>query len=228
MESFKGKEIRETRTLGDKLREAREEEGISLDQISVAIQIRKEYLQFLEEGQYARLPGEVYIRNFLIKYAEFLHLNPDRVIELFEAEKKIIKNITPLEKHPTDGRGVVRSHPIINPRFLRVGSVALIIIALLVYFGFEVSKTVTPPSLVIYSPQEDNITTSEYSYEISGQTESEATILINGEEILGDPNGYFQAKVSLQQGINILEITAIRKSSKENTVYKRIRVEPEN
>jgi hypothetical protein len=148
------------------------------------------------------------------------------VIELFEEEKRIFKTITPLEKHPTDGKGVVRSHPIINPKFFRTGSVILIILALLVYFGFEVSKTVSPPSLVIYSPQEDNITTSEYSYEISGQTESETTISINGEEILGDPNGYFQAKVNLKEGINILEITVVRKSSKPNTVYKRIRVEP--
>ncbi|MFA6272120.1 MAG: helix-turn-helix domain-containing protein [Patescibacteria group bacterium] len=226
MDSFKGKEIRETRTLGDKLREAREEEKISLADAGSAIQIRKEYLQYLEEGEYSKLPGEVYIRNFLIKYAELLRLNPNRVIELFEAEKKIFKTITPLEKHPTDGKGVVRNHPIINPKFFRTGSVVLIIVALLVYFGIEVSKTVSPPSLVIYSPQEDNITTSEYSYEISGQTESEATISINGEEILGDPSGYFQAKVDLKEGINILEITAVRKSSKPNTVYKKIRVEP--
>ncbi|MFA6391952.1 MAG: helix-turn-helix domain-containing protein [Patescibacteria group bacterium] len=226
MGSFKGKEIRETRTLGDKLREAREEDKISLADAGNAIQIRKEYLQYLEEGEYSKLPGEVYIRNFLIKYATFLHLNPNRVIEIFEAEKKIFKNITPLEKHPTNGRNVVRNHPIINPKFFRNGMVILIIISLLIYFGIEVSQIMSPPSLEIYSPKEDNVTTNEFSYEISGQTEKETTVMINGEEILGDPNGYFEAVVALKEGINILEITAVRKSSKANTIYKRIRVEP--
>ncbi|MBU2229070.1 helix-turn-helix domain-containing protein [Patescibacteria group bacterium] len=226
MVSFKGKEIRETRTLGDKLREAREEEGVSLTDVENAIQIRKEYLQYLEEGQYSKLPGEVYIRNFLSKYASYLRLNPKRVIALFEEEKKIFQNITPLEKHPTDGKGVVQNHPIINPKFLRNGFIVLVIISLLIYFGIEISQIMSPPTLVIYSPQEDNITTTEHSYEIVGQTEKETTILINGEEILADPNGYFQAVVDLKEGINILEITSVRKSSKENTIYKKIRVEP--
>lgn len=225
MTSFKGKEIRETRTLGDKLREAREEERVSLADVENAIQIRKEYLQYLEAGQYSKLPGEVYIRNFLSKYAVYLHLNPKRVITLFEEEKKIFQNITPLEKHPTDGKGVVKSHPIINPKFFRNGFIILIIVSLLIYFGVKISQIMSPPELTIHSPFEDNITTTEHSYEIVGQTEEETTILINGEEILGDPDGNFRAVVDLKEGINILEITAVRKSSKENTVYKRIRVE---
>jgi cytoskeletal protein RodZ len=225
MVSFKGKEIRETRTLGDKLREAREEEGVSLTDAENAIQIRKDYLQCLEDGQYHKLPGEVYIRKFLEKYASYLHLNPKRVIVLFEEEKKIFQNITPLEKHPTKGKGVVKNHPIINPRFFRTGFIVLIIISLLIYFGMEISQIMSPPTLVIHSPYEDNITTTEHSYEITGQTEKETTVLINGEEILGDPNGYFQATIDLKEGINILEITAVKKSSKENTIYKRIRVE---
>jgi len=68
--------------LGDLLRRAREEKGLSLDQAMEATRIRKEFLEALEEEDLNRLPGEVYVKGFLRNYASYLGLDPEEVLSL--------------------------------------------------------------------------------------------------------------------------------------------------
>lgn len=225
MNLFKEKEITGSQTLGDKLRLAREEEGLTLAVVEKATKIRKEYLDYLENSLYEKLPGEVYLRNFIITYATFLKLSPKKAIALFEKENKIYQKITPVEKHPQNGKNVVATHPFFNPQFLRHSLVVLIIFAVLFYLGLEINKIIAPPYLVVETPSEENLITSEHSLNISGETEKESKIMINGQEILADQNGHFQTTVDLKEGINVLKISAVKKLSKETVVYKRIRVE---
>jgi cytoskeletal protein RodZ len=225
---FEEKEILGARTLGDKLRQAREEERLTLETAEKATQIRREYLQALEAGKYEKLPGEVYIKNFLIRYAKFLQLNPERVINLFEAEKRIYQKITPLKKHPANGKSIVSTHPFLNPHFIRNGVVVLAILILLSYLGLEINKIIAPPFLIVDSPSEDSFITTGHSIEVSGVTEKESKILINGQEIARDQDGHFQATVDLKEGINVLKISAVKKNSKENVIYKRVQVESDS
>lgn len=228
MNSFKEKEILESRTLGDKLRQAREEEGVTLEESAGSTSIRVEYLRFLEEGLYQKLPGEVYIRNFLAIYARFLHLNVQRVIELFEAENKIYQKVAPSKKHPENSKSIVPTHPLLNPQFIRNSLIALVILILFCYLGFELNRIISPPLLIVDNPAGDNIITSDRFIEISGTTEKESKVLINGEEVSENQDGYFQATIGLKEGINELKISASKKLSKESVIYKHIKVEPLN
>jgi len=58
--------------IGKMLREAREEQGISLDEVERATRIRVRYIAALEAGDGASMPGEVYLKGFLRNYAVFL------------------------------------------------------------------------------------------------------------------------------------------------------------
>lgn len=58
--------------IGQYLKRVREEKGISLKTVAEETKIRVRYLQALEEGDYAALPGNVYARGFLRSYARFL------------------------------------------------------------------------------------------------------------------------------------------------------------
>ena len=58
--------------IGQSLREAREAKGLTLDDVEQEIRIRSNYLEALENEDYDRLPGEVYVRGFLRNYARFL------------------------------------------------------------------------------------------------------------------------------------------------------------
>ncbi|MED1741889.1 DUF4115 domain-containing protein [Bacillus swezeyi] len=75
--------------LGNRLKEAREEKGMSLDDLQAATKIQKRYLTALEEGNYDIIPGKFYVRAFIKQYAEAVGLNSEL---LFEEFKKDIPN----------------------------------------------------------------------------------------------------------------------------------------
>ncbi|KYC70306.1 hypothetical protein B4092_1992 [Bacillus licheniformis] len=75
--------------LGNRLKEAREEKGMSLDDLQAATKIQKRYLTALEEGNYDIIPGKFYVRAFIKQYAEAVGLDSEH---LFEEFKKDIPN----------------------------------------------------------------------------------------------------------------------------------------
>jgi len=70
--------------LGQLLQEAREQKGVSLEQVEEATRIRQKFLKALEEGNYTALPAEAYVKGFLRNYALYLGLDPEEVLALYE------------------------------------------------------------------------------------------------------------------------------------------------
>ena len=73
--------------LGERFREAREARGISITQASTATRILPRYLQAIEAGDLASLPGDVYARGFIRNYAQLLGLPAEEMIALYRAER---------------------------------------------------------------------------------------------------------------------------------------------
>ncbi|MBC8248044.1 MAG: helix-turn-helix domain-containing protein [Anaerolineales bacterium] len=73
--------------LGQLLREAREQKGVSLEQVEEATRIRQKFLQALEEGNFGALPAETYVKGFLRTYAMYLELDPKEVMALYEGRE---------------------------------------------------------------------------------------------------------------------------------------------
>ncbi len=74
--------------LGDMLREAREERGISLAQAERETKIRQKYISAMEDDNVAALPGPVYARGFLRNYALYLDINPDEAQDMFDNQSQ--------------------------------------------------------------------------------------------------------------------------------------------
>ena len=73
--------------LGERLRLARESQGISLSQAAVETRILQRYLVALEEGDFQHLPGDVYARGFIRNYAIYLGISAEELIELYRRER---------------------------------------------------------------------------------------------------------------------------------------------
>lgn len=69
--------------LGQLLKKARLEKGLTLDYVQEATKIRKRYLEAIEEGDYKVLPGSFYVRAFIKTYAETVGLNPDELLQFY-------------------------------------------------------------------------------------------------------------------------------------------------
>ena len=73
--------------LGTILRDAREMKGLTVAEVQEQTRISAYYLEAMEQGEYHRLPTPVHARGFLRNYARFLDLDPDPLLERYEASK---------------------------------------------------------------------------------------------------------------------------------------------
>ena len=77
----------QAKNLNERLRFARDRQGLDLTDISELTNVRKEYLSALENGRYEDLPEDVYTRNFLKLFALAIGENPDLLLKLFAEER---------------------------------------------------------------------------------------------------------------------------------------------
>ncbi|MGM8211689.1 helix-turn-helix domain-containing protein [Virgibacillus sp. W0430] len=75
--------------IGDKLRDAREEKGISLDHLQETTKIQKRYLIAIEEGNYNVLPGKFYAKAFIKEYANAVGLDAYALLDDFVEQDPI-------------------------------------------------------------------------------------------------------------------------------------------
>lgn len=73
--------------LGDLLRKTREERNLSLNDIEKETKIRKLYIKAIEEGDYGKIPGEVFLKGFIKTYAKMLGLDGQALVEEYKKEK---------------------------------------------------------------------------------------------------------------------------------------------
>ena len=72
--------------LGQVLQRAREEKGISLDDIQRITKIQRRYLEAIERGHFHVLPGHFYARAFIKSYAEAVGLDPNHIMSHFQSD----------------------------------------------------------------------------------------------------------------------------------------------
>ena len=74
-------------SLGIKLKNTREEKGLSLRQISLETNISSRYLEALEQENFEVFPSEPYILGFLKNYSDYLGLEQESILSLYRSQK---------------------------------------------------------------------------------------------------------------------------------------------
>ena len=88
--------------LGNTLREERERQNLSVEDIEQGTSIRALYIEAIENGEYDKLPGEVYTRGFIKNYAKFLGLDGDEFSKQFTAEVHGAPSPSPVSENPVE------------------------------------------------------------------------------------------------------------------------------
>lgn len=73
--------------VGELLKKAREESGKDLKEISHILKIRFDYLHAIEEGDFKKLPEEVYIKGYIREYSELLNIDPETALQAYVQQK---------------------------------------------------------------------------------------------------------------------------------------------
>lgn len=68
-------------TLGEKLRQAREERGISISEVAEQTRISALYLESIENNDYRSLPGGIFNKGFVKSYAKFVGIDDQEALQ---------------------------------------------------------------------------------------------------------------------------------------------------
>jgi len=104
---------------GEKLRTARNEKGLNLDQVSRDTNITIRYLEALENENYGDFPGEPYVIGFLKNYSAYLELDVQKIISLYKALR--------IQEQPIPVEHLIK-HPPKFPRFIIPTLIILIVL----------------------------------------------------------------------------------------------------
>ncbi|MBA4374599.1 MAG: hypothetical protein C0401_00305 [Anaerolinea sp.] len=105
------------KSLGEILRNKREEKKLSLEQAAAGTNIRIQFLQAIEEGKIGAIASQAQFRGFTRLYASFLGINPLALFELETSEVEIEKPVVDspaITPESPDKKKVGRSNSIFN------------------------------------------------------------------------------------------------------------------
>lgn len=208
------------RTVGQILKETREDQFYSLEEVEKSTKIRKELLQALEADDYKKLPPTTFVQGFIKNYAKFLKIESGPLLAIFRRE--LPENKRKAYVMDAFANPVQSSRFKLTPGRVLGGVISLIILSFFVYLWFQYRQLVGFPQLAISSPV-DQLSTDNAVIIVEGKTDPESKIMVNNQEVKVDLDGAFKEEVTLSSQVNKLSIIAIsrfgQKVETDRTVY---------
>lgn len=207
------------KTVGGILQEARMGKKLTLEEAELATKIRLKFLQAIERDDYSELPSLSYAKGFVKNYSEYLGLDSHMVLAFFRRQTTEVSKSSLLPKQ--NAASLNKSWLQLTPgKFLAFLLVGLVLI-FLGYLGLQYRKLNQPPTLAVDAPK-NQLVVQERRVDILGQTDTDATVTINGINILVRGDGKFFDQVSLEPGVNKITIVATSRFGKATTIVREV------
>lgn len=213
---------KENISCGAYLKSVREQKGISLEKAIQDLKLVRAILKAIEEDNYQILPPPVFLKGMIKKYAQYLQLDEKRVLEIYQKSK---------DRHLSSGsKDILPQNRFITSRFrflqflslcLRRAIQLLPFILILIYFVFELGQFILPAKIILYYPPQ-NFVTSDANLEVFGRVIRCKILYLQNKEIRFDNKGYFKEQLTLNPGLNILELKAINALNKETILQQNV------
>lgn len=203
----------ESLTLGEKLKKLRQQYRMSYLEIAKATRIQAKYLEALENGEYEKLPAEVYVRGFLRSYARYLGLDDEAFLKLYDKERNIRANLGQEKPEKELLRYPAMNAWVVTPRAALIVLIVLILGGTFLYLFSEFRSFVAEPRLVILEPV-SGATIEGAGIVVRGKTDPGVDITVNGEPVFVGSDGTFTESLTLQAGLNRITVQATNRFEK--------------
>jgi cytoskeletal protein RodZ len=205
--------------VGQKLRETRTKQGLSVGDVEKAIKIKSSFILALERGEYHKLPS-AYVQGFVSNYIDFLHLPKRETMALFRREYDAKADFRVLPE------GLAKQEPYRSRRFRITPRLMLLIFGVLVLCGFlayQFRFAYLNPKLVIFQPT--NEAAVSRNVVVKGETDANVTLTINEEIVSVSTDGTFSKTITVFPGKSTLIIRAVNRMGKETVTERSVSVE---
>lgn len=208
------KKPHENETLGSRLRKRREALGLSIKDVADEIQTAQKHVLALEEDNYGVFSAKVYATGFLKKILKLLgdedpetwltEFNTEWEVRMFRKEKTVVAL--------PENRG---EEPFLTPGRLGLITGGVLLLFFLLFLSSQLVNFIGTPGLNINQPEDQTILTHPL-VRVSGKTEKESRLTVNGRELRIDGKGNFDEEIELSTGLNALEFLVENRFGKKN------------
>lgn len=219
---FRKKNIITTKSIGEDLQRARRALNLSLEAIERRIGIGRRYLEALENNEFETVPGEVYAKNWLVKYVHFLGLNQGDILKKYERE---VSRFNFWGGTAGKKAAAVENKLRLFPQMVKRVIFACVLVVIVGYVGSHIYSLLSPPKLKVLYPA-DNFVGANRSVKILGETGQDVFWLgLNDKEVAVGDDGFFSVDIDLNKGLNVIKLEARKSYGRSSTVYRRIVIE---
>ncbi len=209
------------KSVGELLKEERISHNVTLEFLAKKTKIKAEYLEYLENNQFDKLPASPFIKGYIKTYARIFGFEYKPIIAVLRRD---YKEGNKGQLVPRDFlKPVIRERATWNPitaSAMIIGGVFLTLVMFVIYKWYVFNK---PPFIEISSPTDNQEVSSQVK--ISGRTNPEALLVINSQPVALQPDGSFNTEVLIpREGSNTITIESTDKRGKTNLIQKTVRV----
>lgn len=209
--------------VGEILQETRRKRKLTLEHVAQATKIRLPLLQAIEAGDQSKLPNPAYTRGLVTNYATLLGLDPKHILAFFRRE---FAHPTPQESPQSFLPPGLKSTTFFDLSLQQLSylAIALIFIVALAFLGRQYWRYGRKPTLIVTQPP-NQLTISRPALTVSGRTDPDSKVLINGQAALVDANGFFSLNLLLTQGLQKIEVVAEDRQGLSSTIERIVKIE---
>lgn len=198
-------------TAGKELKAARLSKNLQLEDVSRSTKIKPIFLEYIENGEYQKLPSDSYAHGFVRNYALFLGLDEKEIMALFRRESNFEKTQRVLPKGIDTEREFQNSKRRIRSTYVLVIAVFIIFIGFIL---FQYRNAFLNPSLTIISPIDKSLINSS-QVTIFGKTDPDTTVYVDQNEVSVSTDGNFSKTINVFPGVTSILIESINKFQRE-------------
>ncbi len=174
------------KTIGEVLRLARINQGLSLDELQKKTEIQLDMLEAMEADDFDQLPSPFYTRSFLKKYAWAVELDDQIVLDAYDSGSMITYEEVDVDEDELTGRRRSSKKKKKKTSFLPLFYFILFALSILIFVTYYVWNYIQTqpeePSLSNYSVFQSTSSTSSVPHSSSSSSSSiESAISVSGE-----------------------------------------------
>ncbi|MBI3887693.1 helix-turn-helix domain-containing protein [Candidatus Microgenomates bacterium] len=202
-------------TVGQILSLARNHKKLTLEQVEKTTKIRLKFLVAIEKDEFSKLPPGTFTKGFIKNYASFLGLPVEETLAFYRRQVNEDKSPS-LPTKPVQKQSITFS-------FTAIG-VGILVVLFFVYLAYSYIKFAGAPSLLVNYPP-TNAVVSKDQIDVTGKTDPDTIVTINGQKIPIGETGTFSAQITLTPGLNTITVVASNKFNKQSTISRNLRLE---
>lgn len=198
------------KTVGELLKQAREERQLTLEEISAQTKIQLRYLRAIEENRFEVLPASAFAKGLMRNFSISVGLDPTNVLAIFrrdygqdERGKIVPRSMVEPIQAPMN---------IFNPRTTTIFVSVVLGILIIGFFIRQAILFTSAPSLSLEVPTQGAEVTSPVV--VRGHTDPQAVVTVNNRPAKIESDGTFQVEISLTTGEHTIVVAASSRSNK--------------